>query len=76
MLSVMGGLLTIKSLAFIEDLAIEEFNTGESIDQFYKEQDHRYDSAANNCWIALAMYGLTFVVSAYHWVAFSKRGLV
>lgn len=76
MLAVMGGLLTYKSLAFVEDIPVEEFDQHLGIDAFYSEQDHKYDMAANNCYMALIMYSVTFVVSIYHWTVYHKRGLV
>lgn len=76
MLAAMGGLLSIKSLAFVEDIAVEEFDQRQGINAFYSEQDHKFDMAANNCYIALIMYGVTFLVSIYHWAVYHKRGLV
>lgn len=77
MFAVMGGLLTIRSLAFIEDLEVEEFDSNhQTLDNFYIEQDLRYDTAANNCWIALVMYAATFVVSSYHWIVYKRQGLL
>ena len=76
MLAIMGGLLSYKSLSFVEDIAVEEFEQTQGIQVFYKEQDHRFDVAANNCYIALIMYGVTFLVSIYHWAVYHKRGLV
>lgn len=76
MLAVMGGLLSYKSLAFVEDIPVEEFEQHLGIEAFYREQDHRFDMAANNCYMALIMYGVTFVVSLYHWAVYHKRGLV
>lgn len=76
MLAIMGGLLSYKSWAFIEDIPVEEFDQHNGIEAFYTEQDHRYDVAANNCYIAMIMYGVTFLVSVYHWAVYHKRGLV
>lgn len=76
MLAVMGGLLSYKSLAFIEDIPVEEFDQHQDISNFYAEQDHKFDMAANNCYIALVMYLITFVVSIYHWTVYRKRGLI
>lgn len=76
MLGIMGGLLSYKSIAFVEDIPVEEFNQHLGMDNFYKEQDHKYDAAAKNCYMALVMYGATFVVSIYHWAVYHKRGLV
>lgn len=76
MLSIMGGLLSYKSLAFVEDIAVEEFEQRNGMEAFYTEQDHKFDVAANNCYIALIMYGVTFVISVYHWAVYHKRGLV
>lgn len=73
MLAVMGGLLSYKSLAFVEDLEVEGF-TG--IANFYHEQDHAFESAAKNCYTATIMYAVTFLVSVYHWAVYHKRGLV
>lgn len=76
MLAVMGGLLSHKSLAFVEDIAVEDFDQHQGIQAFYTEQDHQYDVAANNCYIAAIMYAVTFLVSVYHWTVYHKRGLV
>lgn len=76
MLAAMGGLLSVKSLAFVEDVALEEFDQHHGIDAFYTEQDQKYDIAANNCYIAAALYAATFLVSVYHWSVYHKRGLV
>lgn len=76
MLAVMGGLLSYKSLAFVEDIPVEEFDQKYGIDTFYTEQDHHYDMAAHNCYVALIMYIVTFVISLYHWTVYHKRGLV
>lgn len=76
MLAIMGGLLSYKSLAFVEDVAVEEFDQHQGIDTFYSEQDHKFEMAANNCYIALIMYAVTFLVSIYHWAVYHKRGLV
>lgn len=76
MLGVMGGLLSYKSIAFIEDIPVEEFEQHNGIENFYTEQDHKFDMAANNCYIAVVMYAVTFVVSIYHWAVYHKQGLV
>lgn len=76
MLAAMGGLLSYKSLAFVEDIAVEEFDQHQGIEVFYSEQDHRYNLAANNCYIAAIMYAATFLISVYHWAVYHKRGLV
>lgn len=76
MLAIMGLLLQYKSIAFIEDIPVEESDHRLGIEGFYQEQDHKYDMAANNCYIATGMYAVTFVVSIYHWVVYHKRGLV
>lgn len=76
MLASMGGLLSYKSLAFVEDIPVEEFDQRHGIDTFYKEQDRKFDTAASNCYFALAMYAVTFLVSLYHWAVYRKRGLV
>lgn len=74
MLGIMGLLLSYKSLAFVEDLEAEDF--GNSITNFYYEQDHKYASAATNCYSAMIMYAVTFLISLYHWVVYHKRGIV
>ena len=76
MLAAMGGLLSYKSLAFVEDIPVEEFDQHLGIDAFYREQDQKFDSAASNCYMALAMYGGTFLVSVYHWAVYHNQGLV
>lgn len=75
MLASMGGLLSYKSIAFVEDIPVEEFDQRLGIESFYKEQDHKFEIAANNCYIALIMYAVTFLVSIYHWAVYHKRGL-
>lgn len=75
MLSIMGGLLSIKSLAFIEDVAVHiDVNTTNA--EFYENQDKAYDAAAFNCYLAFGMYIVTFVVSLYHWAAFQQKSQV
>lgn len=76
MLGAMGGLLSYKSIAFVEDIPVEEFDQRSGIKVFYNEQDRKFDMAANNCYIALVMYVVTFFVSVYHWAVYRKRGLV
>lgn len=77
MLAIMGVLLSYKSLAFIEDLAVEGFVIKpDTMNALYKDQDEKYDMAAKNCFVALAMYGATFLISVYHWTVYHKRGLV
>jgi len=76
MLASMGGLLSYKSLAFVEDIAVEEFDQHQGIQAFYTEQDHKYDVAASNCYMAAIMYAATFLLSLYHWTVYHKRGLV
>lgn len=76
MLAAMGGLLSYRSLAFVEDIAVEDFDQRQGIQTFYTEQDHKFDIAANNCYMAAIMYGVTFLVSVYHWTVYHKRGLV
>lgn len=76
MLVVMGGLLSLKSLAFVEDIAVEEFDQRQGLQTFYTEQDRKYDDAASNCYIAAGLYVATFLISVYHWSVYHKRGLV
>jgi len=62
MLTVMGVLLYAHSIAFAEDLELNDFrpeNTGE----FVKEAYQRYESAAHNCWIAVCLYIATLAIS-------------
>ncbi|KAI1301516.1 Ribonuclease kappa-B [Halotydeus destructor] len=58
MLSIMGGLLSIKSVAFAEDFQQSDPEP-ENLTELYK----MYDDAAMNCWIACGLYGITLVVS-------------
>lgn len=76
MLAAMGGLLSYKSLAFVEDVAVDDFDQHHGIDVFYSEQDQKYDVAASNCYMAAALYAGTLVISVYHWYVYQKRGLV
>lgn len=76
MLGIMGGLLSYKSIAFVEDIPVEEFDQHRGLLSFFEEQNHKFDMAAKNCYIALIMYGVTFLVSIYHWAVYHKRGLV
>lgn len=76
MLGLMGLFLSAKSIAFIEDIEIDEKHETETIEKFYQNIDRKYEIAAGNCYLALLMYGITFVVSAYHWSAYHQRGLV
>lgn len=74
MLAIMGLLLSSKSLAFVEDFEVEK--EGEDVSQLYSKIDKKYEAAAKNCYIALLMYSITFLVSVYHWTAYHKHGLV
>ena len=49
----MGGLLTIKSAAFIEDIPMG----GGHEENFNKEIDEGYQAAARNCFGAVGLYG-------------------
>lgn len=73
MLGIMGALLSSKSIAFVEDIPVEEFDQHRGINNFYEEQDHKFNMAASNCYMALAMYGATFVVSVYHWAVYQRK---
>lgn len=66
MLAAMGGLLSYKSLSFVEDLPVEEPD----------EANLAFDRGAQNCYFAVIMYVVTFVVSIYHWTVYHKRGIV
>lgn len=79
MLGIMGLLLSYKSIAFVEDVEVEEFTphiNESSISAFYREQDDKYEEAAKTCYLATLMYAVTFLISLYHWVVYHKRGIV
>ncbi|KAI1280525.1 Ribonuclease kappa [Halotydeus destructor] len=62
MLTVMGVLLYSHSLAFAEDLELEDYSP-ENAHDFIKEAYIRYESAAHNCWIAVCLYIATLAIS-------------
>lgn len=74
MLGVMGACLSYKALAFVEDIEVEG-NPNEDVNMHLMEIDHKFDTAANNCYIAVGMYAVTFLVSLYHWYVYHRRGL-
>lgn len=61
MLVIMGGLLKIKSLAFAEDLLKDQ--EAESLEEFRKIADEKYENAAISTWIAAAIYAVTLAFS-------------
>lgn len=57
MLAIVGGLLSAKSAAFIEDIPMVE-----SHNVTYKEMmDHGFKQAATNCYGAVGLYGACLV---------------
>ncbi|RWS24355.1 ribonuclease kappa-B-like protein, partial [Leptotrombidium deliense] len=68
MLSILGGLLYIKSLAFVDDMegGLEKENdTLHALDQ-------RYEQSAYGCWFATGLYVLTFLFSLQQYYANKK----
>lgn len=62
MLTIMGILLYSHSIAFAEDLELENFYP-DNTNEFIKEAYQRYESAAHNCWIAVCLYIATLAIS-------------
>lgn len=68
MLALMGMLLYARSLAFAEDLELEEFASEYSnIEEFIAEAYKRYAGAAHNCWIAACFYIATLAFSLHQY---------
>ncbi|UYV64267.1 RNASEK [Cordylochernes scorpioides] len=55
MLGIMGILLYVKSLAFIEDLPLHGIHVS-NVDELYKNVDRLYAQGAKNCGIAAGVY--------------------
>ena len=62
MLTVLGILMYAHSLAFAEDLELENYQPEDAKD-FIKEAYKRYETAAHNCWIAVCLYIATLAIS-------------
>ncbi|RWS17402.1 hypothetical protein B4U79_15758 [Dinothrombium tinctorium] len=72
MLSILGGLLYIDSIAFIEDLGIEDTETNPNA-TYENIKDH-FEYAAYNCWIACGLYLVTFFISLQQFYS-NKRAI-
>lgn len=57
-LALTGLLLHQRSLAFVEDLRLDD-SAFESVDRLSNELDNKYQQGALNCWIAALMYVAT-----------------
>lgn len=62
----MGIFLYVHSLAFIEDLHLEEKNITTPND-FLVEVNVLYTQAAYNCWVAACLYIITLAVSIHQY---------
>ena len=69
MLAIMGVLLQKRSLTFAEDL-LDDIHA-ESLEEFRKEAEDKYDNAAITCYIAAGIYLGTFALSL--WQAFLNK---
>lgn len=90
MLPILGGLLTVKSVAFKEDFHVDpseylaKVNTSGNgtvdpnaiIDEMLKEVYHQYDVGAFNCYVATAIYGASFLFSLYQWYLNHRAGKI
>jgi hypothetical protein len=65
----MGGLLKMRSIAFAEDLLKD--TEADSLDEFMKIAEHKYDNASVSCWIAACIYVATLAISL--WQAFINK---
>jgi len=72
-LGLMSLLFYFRSVAFVEDLKVEETD-GMNGDQLYQEIDKAYGDAARNCLITTACYGFTLLLSAHQFWVNSKAG--
>ena len=61
-LAVTGLLLHHRSVAFVEDLNLNQ-TVFQSPQDLYNELDYKYNQGALNCWIAALMYVATLCVS-------------
>ena len=54
-----------RSVAFVEDVAMNETVAEESKKAFEAELEEGYKKAANNCWVAALLYLVTLIVSLH-----------
>lgn len=66
MLALMGMLLYARSLAFAEDLGLDELEYS-NIEEFIAEAYKRYASAAHSCWIAACLFIATLAFSLHQY---------
>ncbi|RWS13767.1 salivary secreted ribonuclease-like protein [Dinothrombium tinctorium] len=66
MLTLMGVLLYSHSVAFVDDLNLEDIQF-ETRDNFFTEAYTRYENAAHNCWIAVCIYIITLALSVHQY---------
>jgi len=86
MLPILGGLLTVKSIAFKEDfhVAPEEYlnkvnnstDPNAIIDEMLHEVYKQYDVGAFNCYVATAIYGASFLFSLHQWYMNHRAGKI
>ncbi|XP_033112811.1 ribonuclease kappa-B-like [Anneissia japonica] len=63
MLLLLGVFFEINAVTFIEDVTMPELKPGEHLTKSMLEE--AYHKVAVNCFIAAALYGVTFFVSAH-----------
>lgn len=68
-LAITGVLLYTKSLAFIDDIEVEDREGGYTANQLLQKIDAGYEQSALNCWIASLLYLATLCVSAQQYWA-------
>jgi len=68
---LMGIFFYAKSVALVEDLALQENYNG-NYEQFYADVDQAYGQNAYNCWIAACLYIVTLLVSAQQFYSNNK----
>ncbi|XP_023221020.1 ribonuclease kappa-B-like [Centruroides sculpturatus] len=66
MLVLMGIFLYCKSVAFVEDLAIDERNHT-TRNELLLNADNLYKQAAYNCWVAACLYIISLAVSVHQY---------
>jgi len=88
MLPILGGLLTVKSVAFKEDFHVgpseylgldpNETNHDEMayINKLVEEVHKKYDDGAFNCYVATAIYGASFLISLHQWYLNHRAGKI
>ncbi|BET01350.1 Ribonuclease [Nesidiocoris tenuis] len=54
----------LRAVGFLEDLPVAHHDYTD-VSKFQKDLEHSYSIAARNCWVAAALYVLTFLVSGY-----------